>query len=143
MMNPDTLFQFANNLALISWILLILFQRREWIKALMIGVSVTLLAMTYTYLLITTFDPEAFESFSSLAGIMELFTNKEAVLAGWIHYLAFDLMAGLYMVNNAKKHGINQWVIVPSLLFTFMMGPLGFLSYLIIRLILTKKHFQY
>ena len=142
-MDSDSLFQFANNLAFISWIVLIIFQRQSWIKPLMIGTSVALLAATYSYLLITTFDPAAFENFGSLAGIMELFQNKEAVLAGWIHYLAFDLMVGLYIVSNAEKHGINRWIIVPSLLFTFMMGPLGLLSYLILRIIVKRSYFKY
>ena len=142
-MNPDNLFQIANNVAFISWIVLILFQRTSWIRPVILGTTITLLAGTYSYLLITTFDPAAFESFGSLAGIMELFTKPEAVLAGWIHYLAFDLMVGLYIVTNAEKLGINRWVIVPSLFFTFMMGPLGLLSYLILRLIITKQFFQY
>jgi len=142
-MNSDTLFELANGLALITWIVLILFQRASWLKSAILGVSITLLAIAYTLLIITSFDAGSFESFGSLSGVMSLFQNSEAVLAGWIHYLAFDLLAGLYIVSNAEKLGINRWVITPSLLLTFMMGPLGLLTYLIIRLILEKKYFTY
>ena len=142
-MNSDTLFELANGLALITWIVLILFQRASWLKSAILGISITLLATVYTFLIITTFDAGSFESFGSLSGVMSLFQNGEAVLAGWIHYLAFDLLAGLYIVSSAEKLGINRWVITPSLLLTFMMGPLGLLTYLIIRLILEKKYFTY
>ena len=48
-------------------------------------------------------------------------------------------MVGLYIVNNAEKNGINRFVIIPSLLFTFMMGPFGLLLYVIIKSIAIRK----
>ncbi|HYJ37307.1 MAG TPA: abscisic acid-deficient protein Aba4 family protein, partial [Chitinophagaceae bacterium] len=76
-----------------------------------------------------------------LPGVMELFTQPGIVVAGWVHYLAFDLMIGIFIRRNAIKHRINHWLIVPSLLFTFMLGPIGLLLYLIIRTITTKQYF--
>jgi hypothetical protein len=72
---------------------------------------------------------------------MELFTNPRLVTAGWIHYLAFDLLAGLFIRNNAQKHGISHWILIPCLLFTFMFGPVGLLLYLLIRWMITKSYF--
>ncbi len=83
---------------------------------------------------------EVFNDFGSLAGVTKLFSVSDMVLIGWIHYLCFDLMVGLYIVNNAEKNGINRFLIIPSLLFTFMMGPFGLLLYLITRGIVVRKN---
>ncbi|MFT4736771.1 MAG: hypothetical protein ACI8QD_001956 [Cyclobacteriaceae bacterium] len=143
MFTTQALFEWSNSFALLTWIILLIAPFKQWTIKLVLGFSVTLLAVLYSYLAFTTFDAAAFESFGSLDGIMSLFTNPEAMLAGWIHYLAFDLMVGLYIVIDAKKKAINRWIIIPSLLFTFMLGPFGLLTYLLIRLIITKKHLTY
>ena len=133
-MNPNLLFEVANTLALISWIVLIIFQRKSWVNTLLMSTSVSMLAITYMILVFSTFEVGSLESFGSLQGVMDMFGDPWAVAAGWVHYLCFDLMIGLYIVTDARKQGINQWVTVPSLLFTFMLGPFGLLTYLIIRI---------
>ena len=60
---------------------------------------------------------------------------------GWIHYLAFDLMVGWFIVNDAQKHEINRFLTIPCLLLSFMLGPTGLLLYLILRLMLRKQYF--
>lgn len=142
-MNSDLIFQLSNNLALISWIILILFPFKSWTPKWILGTSISLLSLLYAYLVMATFDPDTFSQFSSLEGIMVLFTHKEAVLAGWIHYLAFDLMVGLYIVTQSKRLDLNRWVLVPILLFTFMLGPLGLALFLIYRSFRTKTYFHY
>ena len=72
---------------------------------------------------------------------MELFTNKVAVTSAWVHFLAFDLMVGIWIKKNAMKHGISHWLLIPCFFFTFMIGPMGLLIYLLIRWIKTKQYF--
>ena len=72
---------------------------------------------------------------------MELFTSPRAVLAGWVHYLAFDLMVGWFIVSNAAKHGLNRYLLIPCLLLTFIFGPMGLLLYLAVRAVALRKHF--
>ena len=72
-------------------------------------------------------------SFFSLRGVIDLFKSPRAVLAGWIHYLAFDLMVGLYIVTDASRYGINHWLLVPVLFMTLMFGPAGLLLYVMLR----------
>ena len=61
------------------------------------------------------------------------------MLAGWIHYLAFDLIVGSVVMRNAHEHDIaHGWVVVP-ILFCFMLGPIGLLLYWIIRTVKTRK----
>lgn len=142
-MNSDLIFQLSNNLALISWIVLIFFPFKSWTPKWILGTSISLLSLLYAYLAIATFDPDTFSQFGSLEGIMALFTHKEAVLAGWIHYLAFDLMVGLYIITQAKTLSLNRWLLIPSLLLTFMLGPLGLVVFLIYRFTKTKTLFHY
>ncbi len=140
-MDAHQVFGLANNLAMISWLLMILLPRWKWTAKLIVGVSVTILAFTYAYYIIKTFDSSSFSSFGSLSGVMSLFTQPEAVLAGWIHYLAFDLMVGRFVLLDSQKLGISHFLIIPCLLGCFMLGPIGLLLYLLIRIVRTKSYF--
>jgi len=77
--------------------------------------------------------------FGSLASVMDLFTEENAVLAGWVHYLAFDLVVGMWMLDQNRKLGIHQLLMAPCLFATFMLGPLGFLLFVIIKTIKIKQ----
>ena len=137
----DFIFSISNYIAMAGWMFLILLPKWKWTARLVIGVNVTLLALFYVFMIVQSLRPEDMQSFGSLEGIMQLFTHKGAVLAGWIHYLAFDLMTGLFIVANAAKNKINHWIVLPCLFFTFMLGPAGLLLYLIIRMVYTRKYF--
>ena len=67
--------------------------------------------------------------FSTLAGVALLFSNPWLLLAGWMHYLAFDLLVGSWEVRDARERGIPHLLVVPCLLLTFMFGPAGWLLY--------------
>jgi len=77
-------------------------------------------------------------NFSSLEGVRSLFSNDLALLAGWIHYLAFDLFVGTWIVENAKINRISRFFIIPCLFLTFMFGPTGLLCYTMLKFILKK-----
>jgi heme A synthase len=141
-MSPDSIFQLCSTIAMLGWLLLIILSP-FWFDTdkLLIGIIITLFSIIYTWLIFQSLQPGDFEKFGTLDGVMSLFTSKIAVTAGWVHYLAFDLMVGIWIKKNSMKHGINHWIIIPCLLLTFMMGPAGLLLYLIIRLIKTKQFF--
>ena len=71
--------------------------------------------------------------FSSLADVATLFSNPWLLLAGWVHYLAFDLLMGSWEVEDARQRGIPHLMVVPCLLLTFLFGPAGWLLYTILR----------
>jgi hypothetical protein len=72
-------------------------------------------------------------SFSSLSGVAQLFANPWLLLAGWTHYLAFDLFVGAWEVRDARDRGVPHLLVVPCLLLTFLFGPAGWLLYLGVR----------
>jgi hypothetical protein len=139
-MTPETVFKLVNWLALTGWIMLIVLPRRHANK-LVIGIVTTLLAALYSWLVFEHFKPAHLQNFQSLQGISALFENPHMLLAGWVHYLAFDLMVGAWIKNDAYILRIHFGFVLPCLVFTFLLGPLGLLLYLIIRSLTTKRYF--
>jgi hypothetical protein len=91
-----------------------------------------LLAVAYIALIAASL-PWNGGGFSSLAGVETLFRNQWALLAGWSHYLAFDLFVGGWEVRDARERGVPHLFVVPALVLTFLFGPAGWLLYLTIR----------
>ena len=142
-MTPETIFQISSSIAMIGWITLIFISPFWWSADKFItGVIITLLAFVYAWLIVQSFSPSDFADFGKLDTVMLLFTNKTMVAAGWVHYLAFDLFIGTWIKKNAGSHNIPHGWIIPVLLLTFMLGPIGLLSYFLLRWLFTKKYFQ-
>ena len=142
MFSTDTLFLASTTITFLAWLILIALPYKRAIHQVLYGVVVLGMGVLYTSLFVQFFDPSSFESFSTLDGLMSLFSSKEAVLLGWVHYLAFDMLAGLYIVRDAEKNNLPPYSITVCLLFTFMAGPLGWTSYIILRTI-TKRHYNF
>ena len=141
-MSPDHIFSLCNSIALIGWLILLI-ASPFWKQTdrFLVGIVVTLLSIIYVWCISQSFNAGDIEKFSTLDGVMSLFTSKMAVTAGWVHYLAFDLMTGIWIKNNSLKHGIKHTFIIPSLILTFMLGPTGLLLYLIIRAGKSRQYF--
>lgn len=75
----------------------------------------------------------------TLENLKTSFARDEVLVLGWVHYLVFDLFIGAWMVRDAESLAIQHLKIVPSLILTLFAGPVGLLSYLIIRWTMTKK----
>lgn len=140
-MTPDTVFQLCNSIAMIGWLILLVLPMWYSSDKFVLGIIISLFCIIYTYYIITNIGAIDMKSFATLKGVTALFTNPLAVLIGWVHYLAFDLMVGLFIKKNSQKYGISHWIIIPCLLLTFMFGPVGLLLYLFIRLFYTKQYF--
>lgn len=132
-MQAETIFSIANTLALVSWLLLAILPRFRVTRAVVLTGTVPLLLSAAYLVIIVMFFGTSEGSFSSLAGVMQLFTNPWTVLAGWLHYLAFDLLVGAWEVRDAQKNGVPHLLVIPCLFFTFMLGPIGYLMYVAIR----------
>lgn len=132
-MNPETLFSICNTAVLPGWFLLIFLPAWKWTTRLITSIILpALLAIIYLYLILAHFG-KAEGGFGSLAQVSQLFQNPHALLAGWIHYLAFDLFIGSWEVRDAQRLGIHHLLVVPCLALTFVFGPIGLLLYFIVR----------
>lgn len=132
-MTPERVFKIANTLALPPWILMMALPEWSITKLILDSYGFPILfAVLYSVYIGISFGKSK-GNFRSLEGVSSLFRNKNALLAGWIHYLAFDLLVGMYEWKDALSIGLPQYLLVPTLFFTLMFGPFGFLLYVGIR----------
>jgi hypothetical protein len=133
-MSAEQLFSFTNSVALLGWLMLVFAGRARWAASLVLGVILPLLlAVIYSGLLAGHWG-ESGGSFRTLAGVSALFENHWLLLAGWVHYLAFDLFIGAWEVRDAQSFGISHLIVIPCLVLTFLFGPAGLLLYFLIRI---------
>ena len=138
-MSPEKLFSICSTLVLPGWLLLIFLPRWKWTARLVCAVVLPLvLAVVYLYLIATNFGSSE-GGFGSLAEVAKLFQNPYNLLAGWIHYLAFDLFVGSWEVRDAQRVGVHHLLVVPCLLLTFLFGPAGLLLYFALRFAVRRK----
>lgn len=131
-MTAERLFSILNLIAIVGWLPLVFLPRARWATAVVPVVLPCLLGVIYVVLVAASL-PWGEGGFSSLAGVGALFENPWALLAGWAHYLAFDLFIGGWQVRDARERGIPHLFVVPALLLTFLFGPAGLLLYLVVR----------
>lgn len=137
--NPEMVFRIANYLALTGWILLAFFpiwRATGWIVHA--GLLPAMLACVYIGIVgpLVLQGELRFSDFGTLSGVMGLFTKEWAVVAGWVHYLVFDLSIGAWEVRDANRvftWPMSQLLVFPCLALTLMFGPAGLLSYFIVR----------
>jgi hypothetical protein len=132
-MSPDLLFSVTNDMALIGWVMLAILPGRRWVPDVVTGRVIPIaLALVYAAVVVATFFG-AEGNFSSLDGVASLFSNRWLLLAGWVHYLAFDLLIGTWEARDARERGLPHLLLVPCLFLTLMFGPAGWLLYMLIR----------
>ena len=132
-MTAEQIFSIANLLSVLCWVLLALLPNRRWVTEVLAGrAAPTLFALAYVAIVIAVF-PRAEGTFSTLEGVTALFANRWLLLAGWLHYLAFDLLIGSWESRDSVERGVPRWLLVPCLFLTLMFGPTGWLVYLIVR----------
>jgi hypothetical protein len=139
-MTPAEVFKIVGMMAMPMWILLIFLPKWK-VTRFLIDYKIIPIALSgiYAIFIIQAIQIGGMMDFGSLKSVMQLFTEENAVLAGWVHYLAFDLLIGMWIVNQNKELNIHPIIIAPCLFGTFMFGPVGFLVFMIIRAIKLKK----
>ncbi|MGH8050887.1 MAG: ABA4-like family protein, partial [Methylococcales bacterium] len=90
------------------------------------------LGMLYAGLMLTCFFTSD-GGYGSIKAVRTLFEDDHLLLAGWVHYLAFDLFIGAWIARQADQIGIPRLIQAVILLATFMFGPLGLILFLSMR----------
>ena len=128
-MTPDVLFQIANPLALVGWIALASSPLAPRAAQLVAGMVVPLVLSAGYTAVVLAFWSSADGGFDSLANVARLFESRWLLLAGWVHYLVFDLLVGAWVVRTARREGIAHLLVLPCLAATFLFGPAGYLLF--------------
>ncbi len=130
-MTYEVLFSGVGILAICGWLTLLI---SPWVPVWsdrIAGYGIPI-GLSVIYLLIVTLLPTETGNFDSFAGIVELFSEPQALMAGWIHFLAFDLFVGAWICRKARQQSISFWLVLPCLPITFLFGPAGLLVFLAI-----------
>jgi hypothetical protein len=131
---PITLiFNFCQALALIGWLVLVTAPADYRVH---IGVArgiAVVLAIAYLAQLLFNTVPVEGGDFMSIIGITALFSQPANVMLGWTHFLAFDLFIGSWIVADARDEGVTHWAIIPILIATLMIGPVGLMIWYGVR----------
>ncbi len=129
-MTTEAAFTALNTLVLPWWALWLLAPRsRLALRAASHGAVFTLLSLCYALLLgsaVSTGGLEGFDLESVRAGL----ATPLGFLAGWTHYLAFDLFVGAWILREARRLEVEPR---PFLLFALLAGPIGLGSFLLRR----------
>jgi hypothetical protein len=131
-MTAESLFSICSMLVLPGWVLLVFLPRWSWTQKVAAGIVPLVLAIAYLVLIVTNFRKSQ-GGFGSLQQVSQLFQNPYNLLAGWVHYLAFDLFTGAWEVRDAARLRIAHALVIPCLVLTFLFGPIGLLTWFLIR----------
>lgn len=135
-MDPSTIFTWTTSPMPLAWLLLatsLFVARLRPAAQLACALLVPgLLAVAYAVVLLPRLPFEQ-GGFGSLEEVALLFQDDWALLAGWIHYLAFDLFVGAWIVRDGLRRGVWRLLLLALLPLAFMLGPVGLLGYLLAR----------
>ncbi|SEP37992.1 ABA4-like family protein [Mucilaginibacter sp. OK283] len=138
-MNPAQVFSIVNAMAALQWLLLIVMPKWKVTQWLVNHAAVPLLlSVIYCIYIAGCFSING-GGFGSIQEVRTLFGNDNLLLAGWVHYLAFDLLVGFSIIKSAQASAVSHWLVIPCLALTFMFGPCGYLLYQIINKIKSSK----
>src|SRR5262249_20046973 len=127
--------EFAKLLGAAGWVCLIagIGTNRPWLRDRLAGLYWPLaIAVGYALAIMAAWSGSE-GGFASLAEVRQLFANDWALLAGWMHYLAFDLFVGAWIAAETERANLSRLVLIPVLPLTFLFGPTGFLLFQFIR----------
>ena len=132
----ETIFSLSNLVILPFWFLMIFLPYWRWTRRVMQIPWVTaVLALLYALLALSQLSvlaPAVLRP--TLQGISTLLATPAGATTGWVHFLAFDLFVGRWIYFDSRENGVSAWLSGPILFLTLMLGPLGLLCYLLLRL---------
>jgi hypothetical protein len=136
-MDGELIYSMINLGVMPAWLMLALLPRWQGTRVIVHSLIYPFVyGVLYCGLLVSSMffgPPSDGGGFSTLAGVMALFDRPVSVLAGWSHYLVFDLFVGAWIGRDALRRGVSHFLVVPSLFFCLMFGPVGLVIYLAAR----------
>lgn len=137
----ETIFSLSSFTVLPFWLLMILLPGWSWTQRIIRSPLVVLApALIYAALVLPQLGEVFFEVANpTLPSIAGLLGSPAGATIAWVHFLAFDLFVGRWIYLESRKLGLSAWLVSPVLFLTLMLGPIGFLLYLILRSIPARQ----
>jgi hypothetical protein len=131
----NTIFSLSSFLVMPFWFLIIFLPSWKWTKRVVASPWISAgAALLYAALVL----PSILQIFPavmnpSLQGIQSLLGTPAGTTIAWVHFLAFDLFVGRWVYLDSRERNLSPFIVSPILFFVLMLGPLGFLLYLLAR----------
>lgn len=130
----ELIFTLVNSSVLPAWALLWLLPRHEITRRLVhSGLYACVLGVAYAVLLFGDHPGPQGSHFFSLEGVTRIFTTPRTIIACWVHYLIFDLFVGAWIGRDCERLSMKPWMALPSQVLTLLFGPVGLLSWVLVR----------
>lgn len=71
--------------------------------------------------------------YGSIAAVRALFAHDDILLAGWLHYLAYDFVIGVWIAEQSDRIGLSRQIQAVILVVAFMFPPMGLVLFLTTR----------
>ena len=127
------------------WFTLIFFPQSQISKVFITSIfPIFILGLTYAYLLYMSFIDEYdflqnFKLYLGLNEILNLFENQSFLILFWVHFLSMNLFCGGWIVKDSQLFNMNKILVSITLIFTYLIGPIGLVFYWIIRIFYAKR----
>ena len=139
-MTTELLYQICTIGVLPAWLLLIVAPKWKFTQLFVHSFFIPmLLGIFYIGLQATDEGGNTEANALTLDGARQLFASPKGFLAGWVHYIIFDLFVGAWVVRDAFKEKINHLIVIPCLLIMIALGPVGLLLYSFVRVVKTRS----
>ena len=141
----DILYYWVNLGVLPFWLILIFFPTSSFCRYFVTSIfPFFILSCAYIFLLYKSYlsSYEFDSNFNLYMGIddtTDLFSNKNFLMMFWIHFISINLFTGGWIVKDSQKFVINKFLISIPLIITYLIGPLGLLTYWLIRIFYAKN----
>ncbi len=139
-MTPVELLYIVKIIALPMWILMVILPGWKVTRKLIDRKTIpnVMFSMYLIYLFISLQNGATF-SFGSLGSVIELVTIENGFLALKVLFHSWDLMIGMWILSKAKESHLSHLLIIPCLITTYYVAPLGFLLFITVRWISNKS----
>ena len=140
----DILFWFSSLYILPFWLMMWFAPEHERTKQMMSNEWLFLapLLLAYTIAVIPNLPSILLALSSEMptpSSVIDMFSEDEVILIGWLHFLAFDLLAGRWTWERLVEAKQSIFVSMPILFLSMMVAPLGcLLGMFVTRIAITK-----
>ena len=128
----EILFWFSSIWILQLWSLMWFLPKHEINSRVMNDVRICILPLLIPYAILVI--PNILDIFITLGSemptpdlVIEFFQDDDVILIGWLHFLAFDILAGRYIWKRMIHLDRPIYLSTPILILSMMVAPLGFL----------------
>jgi Domain of unknown function (DUF4281) len=137
----ERLFALSGVVVLPFWLLMIVLPHWRWTQRIVQSLLISAVPAALYALLVVPRLGEVWPAVANpkLSEVAALLGSPAGATIAWVHFLAFDLLVGRWMYLDSLERQISAWLMAPMLFATLMLGPIGFLLYLTVRLAAKRR----